>query len=104
MILSKIEVLKSMCGVSLSKRSSQKRVFVCGINDEKFESFPKRRQQENESHIDRSIEREEEEEKAVVLIAQSTTFERPTTSVGMCDSCYFAFTSIWVALQQIYKY
>ena len=34
--------------------------------------------QENESHIDRSIEREEEEEKAVVLIAQSTTFERPT--------------------------
>ncbi len=53
MILSKIEVLKSMCGVSLSKRSSQKRVFVCGINDEKFESFPKRRQ-ENESHIDRS--------------------------------------------------
>ena len=90
-----------MCGVSLSKRSSQKRVFVCDINDEKFESFPKRRQ-ENESHIDRSIEREEEEEKAVVLIAQSTTFERPTTSVGMCDSCYFAFTSIWVALQQIY--
>ena len=79
------------------------RAFVCGINDEKFESFPKRRQ-ENESHIDRSIEREEEEEKAVVLIAQSTTFERPTTSVGMCDSCYFAFTSIWVALQQIYKY
>ena len=78
MILSKIEVLKSTCGVSLSKRSSQKRVFVCGINDEKFESFPKRRQQENESHIDRSIEREEEEEKAVVLIAQSTTFERPT--------------------------
>ena len=54
------------------------RAFVCGINDEKFESFPKRRQQENESHIDRSIEREEEEEKAVVLIAQSTTFERPT--------------------------
>ena len=53
MILSKIEVLKSMCGVSLSKRSSQKRVFVCDINDEKFESFPKRRQ-ENESHIDRS--------------------------------------------------
>ena len=47
MILTKIEVLKSMCGVSLSKRSSQKRVFVCGINDEKFESFPKRRQ-ENE--------------------------------------------------------
>ena len=29
------------------------RAFVCGINDEKFESFPKRRQ-ENESHIDRS--------------------------------------------------
>lgn len=32
------------------------RAFVCGINDEKFESFPKRRQ-ENESHIDRSIDR-----------------------------------------------
>ena len=54
MILSKIEVLKSMCGVSLSKRSSQKRVFVCGINDENLKVSRKEDKKMSHISIDRS--------------------------------------------------